>query len=59
MANPVLKEVDKDAERDARFSEALTSDLLAGKYSPGEWLKQADLESTYNVNRFEVRIALA
>lgn len=45
--------------REARFSEALTADLLAGKYSPGEWLKQADLEATYNVNRFEVRIALA
>ncbi len=61
MANPVLKEVDKDAssDRERRFSEALTSDLLAGKYSPGEWLKQADLESTYGVNRFEVRIALA
>jgi len=41
------------------FSEALTADLLAGKYSPGEWLKQADLEETYKVNRFEVRIALA
>lgn len=46
-------------EREARFSEALTADLLAGKYSPGEWLKQADLEAAYNVNRFEVRIALA
>ena len=41
------------------FSESLTADLLAGKYSPGEWLKQADLEETYKVNRFEVRIALA
>lgn len=44
---------------ETRFSEALTADLLAGKYSPGEWLKQADLEAAYNVNRFEVRIALA
>jgi DNA-binding GntR family transcriptional regulator len=46
-------------EREARFSEALTADLLAGKFSPGEWLKQADLEEAYDVNRFEVRIALA
>ena len=46
-------------EKEARFSEALTADLLAGKYSPGEWLKQADLEEAYRVNRFEVRIALA
>lgn len=44
---------------ETRFSDALTADLLAGKYSPGEWLKQADLEAAYNVNRFEVRIALA
>ena len=50
---------EKQTDKAARFSEALTADLLAGKYSPGEWLKQADLESTYNVNRFEVRIALA
>lgn len=42
-----------------RFSEALTADLLAGKFSAGEWLKQADLETAYNANRFEVRIALA
>lgn len=46
-------------EKETRFSEVLTADLLAGKYSPGEWLKQADLEATYKVNRFEVRIALA
>lgn len=42
-----------------RFSDALTADLLAGKFSAGEWLKQADLEAAYNANRFEVRIALA
>src|SRR5438270_784607 len=41
------------------FSAALRSDLLAGGYSPGTWLKQADLEEKYSANRFEVRIALA
>lgn len=41
------------------FSVALRADLMSGKYSAGEWLKQADLESTYGANRFEVRIALA
>lgn len=41
------------------FAERLRADLLAGNYRPGEWLKQVDLESTYNVNRFEVRIALS
>ncbi|MFT3816466.1 MAG: GntR family transcriptional regulator [Rubrivivax sp.] len=47
------------ADKASRFSDALTADLLAGKYSPGEWLKQSDLEEAYRVNRFEVRIALA
>lgn len=41
------------------FSQRLHRDLLHGKYRPGEWLKQVDLESTYGVNRFEVRIALS
>ena len=48
-----------ETSKETRFSEALRADLLAGKYSPGEWLKQADLEASYSVNRFEVRIALA
>lgn len=48
-----------NADKETRFADALTSDLLAGKYSPGEWLKQSDLEATYKANRFEVRIALA
>ena len=48
-----------NTEQPESFSAALTADLLAGKYSPGEWLKQSDLEANYNANRFEVRIALA
>ena len=59
MTQTVETRKDVAPGREARFSEALTADLLAGKYSPGEWLKQADLEAAYNVNRFEVRIALA
>jgi DNA-binding GntR family transcriptional regulator len=48
------------AESDNRsFSQRLHEDLLSGKYRPGEWLKQIDLESEYGVNRFEVRIALS
>lgn len=54
-----ITSAEKETEKATRFSEALMADLLAGKYSPGEWLKQADLEASYNVNRFEVRIALA
>ncbi|QAU35715.1 GntR family transcriptional regulator [Janthinobacterium sp. 17J80-10] len=46
-------------DKEQNFSEALMADLLAGKYSPGEWLKQAELEGNYGANRFEVRIALA
>ncbi len=59
MVTRVTTAPEMNAEKEARFSEALTADLLAGKYSPGEWLKQADLEAAYKVNRFEVRIALA
>lgn len=59
MAQRAADVPELNAEKEARFSDALTADLLAGKYSPGEWLKQADLEETYGVNRFEVRIALA
>ena len=44
---------------DRSFSDRLREDLLTGNYRPGEWLKQADLESNYGVNRFEVRIALS
>lgn len=47
------------SEKPDSFSAALRADLLSGKYSPGEWLKQADLEAAYKANRFEVRIALA
>lgn len=41
------------------FSEELRADLLRGRFRPGEWLKQADLENLYKANRFEVRIALS
>lgn len=41
------------------FSEELRTDLLRGRFRPGEWLKQADLENLYKANRFEVRIALS
>lgn len=44
---------------DRSFSEQLRADLFAGRFRPGEWLKQADLESHYRANRFEVRIALS
>ncbi|GAA0680887.1 GntR family transcriptional regulator [Marinobacterium maritimum] len=44
-------------------SRALVSKLKqaigSGHYRPGEWLKQIDVEETYNVNRFTVRAALS
>lgn len=46
-------------EKTVSFVSQLRTELLAGKYSPGEWLKQADLEADYGANRFEVRFALA
>lgn len=33
--------------------------IATGTYQPGEWLKQIDLERSYNVNRFTVRSALS
>ncbi len=58
MASPVRPVVSSDP-KPVRFVDALTADLLADRYSAGEWLKQADLESQYKANRFEVRIGLA
>ena len=46
-------------EKSVSFVQQLRAELLAGKYSPGEWLKQADLEADYGANRFEVRFGLA
>ena len=54
-----MKAVPTDSGGESSFAERLQADLLDGKYRPGEWLKQVDLESTYGVNRFEVRIALS
>lgn len=36
----------------------LRSDILVGTYRPGEWLRQVDLQETYEVTRFQVRRAL-
>src|SRR3546814_6893896 len=36
----------------------IEADLLSGHFRPGEWLKQADVESHYDANRFDVRMAL-
>lgn len=36
----------------------LEQDLIAGMFRPGEWLKQADIETMYGAHRFDVRMAL-
>jgi DNA-binding GntR family transcriptional regulator len=54
-----MKAQQGDPSGESSFAERLQADLLDGKYRPGEWLKQVDLESNYGVNRFEVRIALS
>jgi DNA-binding GntR family transcriptional regulator len=38
--------------------EAMSQDILAGRFRPGEWLRQIDVEERYGVNRFDVRTAL-
>ncbi len=37
----------------------IRSDIVEGQFHPGQWLKQADLESRYNATRSEVRAALS
>ncbi|TCK09178.1 GntR family transcriptional regulator [Marinobacterium mangrovicola] len=39
----------------ARLKQKITS----GEYRPGEWLKQIDIEQTFEVNRFTVRSAFS
>lgn len=40
-------------------ADRLAADIQAGRYSPGTWLKQVDLQTRYDANRSEVRKALA
>lgn len=47
------------AMQEKSITERLRADILAGRYHPGQWLKQADLEQSYGANRFEVRMALS
>ncbi|HZD54443.1 MAG TPA: GntR family transcriptional regulator [Woeseiaceae bacterium] len=44
---------------EASVKSRLQADILTGRFRPGEWLKQVDLEKAYDANRFEVRIALS
>lgn len=41
------------------MAKRIQNDILSEAFRPGEWLKQADIESHYQANRFEVRIALS
>jgi DNA-binding GntR family transcriptional regulator len=51
-----MTKTQKDSDNLAR---RLEHAIIMGNYRPGEWLKQADLENTYNANRFETRMALS
>lgn len=44
---------------DIPLATRIQNDILSESFRPGEWLKQADIESHYKANRFEVRIALS
>ncbi|MEF2071183.1 GntR family transcriptional regulator [Consotaella aegiceratis] len=39
-------------------AERLARDIQAGRFSPGTWLKQIDLQQRYGANRSEIRKAL-
>lgn len=53
MATRIKTEAEKSG-----LTAQLEADLLAGNFRPAEWLKQSDLEQTYQANRFDVRMAL-
>jgi len=55
----MMTESQKNKSKDNRLAIQLKNDIISGKYRAGEWLKQADLESTYQANRFETRMALS
>lgn len=57
LAQDLTKKTDSESDA-STLVERLEADLLAGRFRPGEWLKQADIESTYRANRFDVRMAL-
>ncbi|MDV6228599.1 GntR family transcriptional regulator [Nitratireductor aquimarinus] len=50
-----LKNVDSEH---VQLSERIVRDINIGKYGPGEWLKQIDLEQRYGVTRIAVRRVL-
>lgn len=41
-----------------RLAQRMADAIAAGQFRPGEWLKQIELASEFNVTRFEVRRAL-
>ncbi|GIL39123.1 GntR family transcriptional regulator [Roseiterribacter gracilis] len=43
----------------AQLVERIRVDILGGRYHPGQWLKQAELESHYEASRADVRNALS
>lgn len=47
-----------ETESEETLVSRIETDLLAGHFRPGEWLKQADIEANYDANRFDVRMAL-
>lgn len=51
-----MTKVRKEPKRDLAAEIAVA--ILEGAYRPGEWLRQIDLEETFNAKRFEIRSAL-
>lgn len=52
--------VEKDSKNTGgdTLVDRIEADIVSGHFRPGEWLKQADVEETYQANRFDVRMAL-
>lgn len=58
MTMPAIEGVHTRPKSKALFDRIRTH-VLEGHFPPGHWLKQAELEETYNATRSEVRAALS
>jgi DNA-binding GntR family transcriptional regulator len=50
---------DVKADEETPLLDRIRADILEGRYFPGQWLKQAELEQAYDATRADVRGALS
>ena len=55
---PELAQPEQHSCSPQSLTERIRADILTGAYRPGEWLRQMDLQETYQTTRFQIRRAL-